>query len=284
MQNMMAIKLNLRILMARPITNIILIFLLQINFVEAQEFQHFKSIPLPSVQMVSIDRVGFFYTAQQNGTIKKFSEDAELVAEFNQSSGSAFDLIEAWNGMRIIGFNRDNQTYTLFDRFLNPLGNYTIDQALSIDTYLCTITGDNSLWLIDQADYSLKKINNQVQSVEVEILIDRAQLQNDFNFNYMREYQNMLFLNKPATGILVFNNIGKQLRTLELPGLNYFNFLGMDLYYVKDQQLHLHNLYTGEQVSFDLPQPCSYVLLTDETMLLVDDEHIHFYRSDLTVK
>lgn len=261
---------------------LLLVVLLTYTPLSAQPYTHVKTIHLKGVERVSIDRVGFFYTVQSNGTIKKFSEDTELVAEYNQASTDTPDIIEAWSGMRVISFNRDKQNYTLFDRFLRPLGSYTIDQALSIDSYLCTISGDNSIWVFDQSDYSLKKINTQLQSVEVEVFIDRKQFKAGHNFNFIRDYQNMLFLNDPGIGILIFNNIGKQLRTLEFKGLEYFNFLGMDLYYVKDKQLHLHDLYTGDHETIELPLAPRFALLTDETMLLVDEQAIHFYRIDLT--
>ena len=47
----------------------------------------------------------------------------------------------------------------------------------------------------------------------------------------MREYQGFLFLLHQEKGILIFNKMGKWIKTIERPQLKYFNFLGEELYY-----------------------------------------------------
>jgi competence protein ComGC len=286
MQRMMAKQLNLNNTMAALINKLLFVLLLLVipNINRAQEhIQHFKSIALSEVEMVSIDRVGFFYTIQKNGTITKFSEDAEQVAEHKQNGKNKFDLFEAWNGMRLIGFNKENKNYSLFDRLLNLQETSTLDEALVIDPYLATITGDNSLWVLDGKVSTLKKVNTSSESVDLEISIDTKH-SGDLNLsNHIKEYQNMLFVNTPDAGIWVYNsNIGKRMKILPFKQVNYFNFLGMDLYFIQENKLHLYDLYSGDHGIYELPLAAKFVLLTDETMLLVDNSHIHFYRIDLT--
>jgi len=286
MQRMMATQLNLNNTMEAHTNKLLFVLLLFVvsNISRAQEnIQHFKSIALSEVEMVSIDRVGFFYTIQKNGTVTKFSEDAEQVAGYKQEGKNKFDLFEAWNGMRLIGFNKEDKSYSLFDRMLNLLETYKLDEALVIDPYLATITGDNSLWVLDGKVSTLKKINTLSESVDLEIIVDTNHRREFDNSNHIKEYQNMLFVNTPNSGIWVYNsNIGKRMKVLPFKQVNYFNFLGMDLYFIQNDKLHLYDLYSGDHGIYDLPQAAKFVLLTDETMLLVDNTHIHFYRIDLT--
>jgi hypothetical protein len=272
-------------MMAQPFNKFIFSIVLSIiwNITLAQnQIQHFKSIELAEVEMVSIDRVGFFYTVQKNGAISKFSEDAELIAQHKQSGKNEFALFEAWNSMQLIGFNKKTKNYILFDRMLHPKGIFNIDNALVVEAALTTITGDNSLWVLDAKVSALKKINLSAETVEIEIPYDSEVSAEFEKSDYIKDYQNMLFINTPSAGIWIYNSIGKKLRTLDFKGVNYFNFLGMDLYFIQEGKLHLYDLYSGDHGIYDLPRAARFVLLTDETMLLADDTHIHFYRIDLT--
>ncbi|HMP98662.1 MAG TPA: hypothetical protein PKC24_02700 [Cyclobacteriaceae bacterium] len=265
------------------ITALILLFVFQLS--SAQNFQHFQSISVKEVELVSIDRVGFFYIVLADGSIQKYSEDAELVASFKQEGKNQFISFEAWNGMKLIAYDQKNKTYSQFDRMLKLQKKSSLDEALVIAPYQISVSGVDNLWALDGQVSTLKKINTAAESVEIEILFD-AQHSLELNkSNHIKEYQNMLFVNTPKAGIWMYNSIiGKRMKILPIKGINYFNFLGMDLYFVQNNQLHLHDLFTGDTAIIDLPQAAQYVLLTDETMLLVNQEGLHFYRSDLTDK
>ena len=71
--------------------------------------------------------------------------------------------------------------------------------------------------------------------------------------------------------------MGKWVKTIEVPSLSYFNFLGEELYYPERSSLVYINLFSGEKRVTDLKKPFKIALLTDERMFLVQSSSIDFF-------
>lgn len=82
----------------------------------------------------------------------------------------------------------------------------------------------------------------------------------------LREYQNYLFLLDRTAGVHVFNPLGMYMRTLGEKGMRSFSFLGEELYYVKEKEVILIDLYTRERRTLPLDQPFHFVLFNDDTL------------------
>ena len=81
--------------------------------------------------------------------------------------------------------------------------------------------------------------------MEVEVVVDSTIIGDAEAFTAMREYQNYVFLLDPSRGIFIFNSLGRHIKTLDVPGVQSFNFLGEDLYYLRNDSLEFFNLFTG---------------------------------------
>jgi hypothetical protein len=90
----------------------------------------------------------------------------------------------------------------------------------------------------------------------------------------MREYLNFLFV--LDNGIHVLNNLGKDIRKLEVNAAS-FNFLGEEIYYPSGNSLQLVDLYNTEQRTISLPHAAEFALLTDDRMILVQGKLIEFF-------
>jgi hypothetical protein len=98
------------------------------------------------------------------------------------------------------------------------------------------------------------------------------------DFTAMREYQGFVFILHKKEGIHVFNSMGKHLRTLAIPGLTYFNFIGEELYYLQGNKLKFFDLFTADTRELTLPAPATIALLTDERLFLIKNTTIDIYK------
>src|SRR6476620_4962274 len=73
------------------------------------------------------------------------------------------------------------------------------------------------------------------------------------------------------------NSLGRLIRKVQAVGLNNFNFLGEELYYVENAKIKFLDLFTAESRELPLPEPAQFVLLTDERMILTTSNRVEIF-------
>lgn len=220
-----------------------------------------------------VDRPGDLYLASVSGQFQKFSKDGEVqVVHKNQP---APDLFDPRDGARLFAFYRNLRQYAYLDPSFDFLNTYKIDSAFVIDPWLICPSGDFNVWILDAADASLKKVNTRLEKIEVDVKIDPSLAATDVL--YLREYQGFLFGLTKSSSIVIFNSMGKLIKTLTAPGIRYFNFLGEELYYASGGKLKFFDLFSAETREMNLPAPCKFALLTDERLYLVKEKSVDLF-------
>ena len=209
---------------------------------------------IPDPGMVSIDQTGHVYLADNSGNIYKYDASGKQAAVFSPPQTAKIQLLEAWSGLRIFCFQRDVQEYFFLNRFLTATGSYGFDPDKVGFAEMATPSFDNNLWVIDQADFSLKKYditrNDIIMQTSLDLLLDRR----TYRLGFMKEYQNKLYISDKTSGILVFDNLGNYLKKIEAQGIEYFNFYGDEIYFTQNHQLVFINLYNDTRRSIGLPE------------------------------
>jgi len=212
----------------------------------------------------AIDRAGDFYIVLKSGEIQKFDKNGTQLASYLHEGPPT--LFDPSNAIRLLTYYRTTQQFSWLspDLSVNPF--QTVDPSLVIEPSLICPSGDLNMWLLDNADLSLKKVTIKDPRVLSEFSLSAQFKEN--RFTLMREYQNFLFLLDPKTGIAIYNSLGKLMRKIPAVGLTYFNFLGEELYYTENNRIKFLDLFTADVRELALPQPSQFVLLTDERMIL----------------
>ncbi len=225
------------------------------------------------VAYAAIDRAGDFYVVLQSGEILKYDKNGiNLGTYVHEGTPTLFDPA---NAIRLLVYYKKTQEFTWLSPDLSINPSQTIDSSIAIEVALICPSGDQNIWVLDDADLGLKKVSLKDSRVLTEFSINDQFKENEFTL--MREYQNFLFLLDPKTGITVYNSFGKQIRKIQETGLTYFNFLGEELYYKKDNQLKFLDLFTAETREIAIPAPSDFVLLTDERMILVNKNQVNIF-------
>jgi hypothetical protein len=219
----------------------------------------------------TVDRPGDIYIVTKEGQIQKFDKDGKLIVVYRHKGAPT--LFDPRDGAKLFAYYRNHQQYDYYNPSFDMVTSYRIDSAFAIDPWIIAPSGEKKLWLLDNADHSLKKVNPVDAEVEVEIVIDAALIEDATAFTSIREYQNFVFLQNPNKGIFVFNTLGKHIKTIPAKGITAFNFLGEELYYVKGDIVTFVDLFTAETREQKIDSKPRNIILTDERMV-----HI-FHRS-----
>jgi hypothetical protein len=226
-----------------------------------------KEFSTQYVKNVSIDRLGNFYLVLEKGVIKKYDTDGNFMDEFSNPEAQPITILEPWNPLRVFIYCREQQKIVLLDHHLQFLQAVSIDPSLAIEPHLVS-PSVNNFWILDKADYSLKKIDFKsfrvIEEVSVKIV---AGAEHDFTF--LREYQNQLFLIDQKSGIDILSNLGKAIHTFPVRNATYIGFLGQEIYYLDNGTIHFYDLYSEDRRELSVDPSALFVLLTDERMVLI---------------
>ncbi len=254
----------------------IILLLLATAFSAFAQFEKLTSFTVGKpVYSAAVDRPGELYLVFDDNTIARHGTSGAVMA----SGQLPFkpDVFDPRDGSRLFAFNRKRAEYIFFAPFFslqNPP--VVLDSAFVIDPFLACSSGDRDLLIIDEADWSLKKVNLRANRLLFEsMLSDSAASLSKVTF--VREYQNLVFMLQPARGIMVFNMLGHHLRTIDAVGARYFNFLGEEVYHLRDRQLLLFDLFNAESRVIDLPYAADFALLTDERLYLIKGQSVDVF-------
>lgn len=234
------------------------------------------------VTLLTEDRLGNFFLVSSKGKIKKYDETGKLVASVSKIAPT---LIEPWYHPSIFIYSRRNQSYSVYGRNFEDRKDFTIEPAFAIEPTLVCPTHDNKLWILDKADWSLKKVNPLSTEVIQEFTLDPSVLMPSSEFTYLREYLNLLFLIDKNSGIVILNHLGKVIETIEIQNLNQVYFFGDELYYLESNTLKFSNLLTEERHEVKLPEETIQAVMTDELIITLNfRKRISLYTYTLTAQ
>lgn len=220
-----------------------------------------------------VDRPGDLFLVTLSGELLKYSPQGVLIGKFKYPYPP---LIDAGDGVQSFYYLQKENRFGYLTYEVNKISESTLDPSFAISPWL-VCPSIRELWIFDVSDFSFKKTKAGRSTIAFEWTMKTVPEKAASDFISLREYQNYLFLQDKTKGILLFSNLGKLMRTIGEPGLMYFNFLGEEIYYIKDNQLVLVDLYTEEKRVLPLPQSCSIALLTDTTLYTIDKNEVSLY-------
>jgi hypothetical protein len=232
------------------------------------QFHKIKTINTPyNIAFATIDRVGELYLLSDKGRVEKIGVDGDVMA--SASLKNTPTLFDPRDGSHLFVYDRRSQEYIfLLPALYSNQPPVKIDSAFAVAPYLVCPSGEYELIILDSADWSLKKLNRKTNTLLHEtIIIDSVAVAPQIL--YMREYQNFIFLLDSKKGILIFNMMGKLLRTISGKEIHYFSFLGEELYYLENDTLHFFDLFNEETRSMKIPSISEFAFITDERLYLI---------------
>lgn len=225
------------------------------------------SFQLPGdVAFASVDRPGDLYVIMKNGETLKFDKNAKQIGK--KKFNSVPTIFDPKDGTRAFAYFRDTQQIEWIAPDLSFGDLSPLHPEFAVSAWL-VCPSKNELWILDSADFSLKKTKEKGTAIAYESPFrGKSPL-------YMREYLNFLFV-LDDNSIHVLNNLGKEIKVINTRVAD-FSFLGEEIYYVVNNSLELVDLYTAEKRILALPHNAEFVFVTDDRMILVNNRTIDFF-------
>lgn len=247
----------------------------------AQTLQIRKRIPIARPFAVSGNAQGNLFIGDVTGTVRMYDTSGVAVNVFSPQRVAEVTSLEAWQGLRVFGFYRDVQEFVMLDRFLTPLPGYARPVRIHLPdggfVRLATLSADGQLWLLDDTGFSLRKYNPTTRQVTLQVPLELVLDRHDYRFSCIREYQNILFLNDPGNGVILFDNAGNFRKKLNLGTGTEIELYEDELFFVRDGRIIFINLYDDNIRSVYLPDginPLYVTVLSGKVFLITGRELI----------
>jgi hypothetical protein len=107
-------------------------------------------------------------------------------------------------------------------------------------------SADNNLWLFDQSDLSIKKVNLFSNAVITSSAIPLVIADEEWDLLQIKEYQNRIYLYNSSKDIYLFDNLGNYIRKLGISSDCQICFDGSQLVFIQDTKILALNIYNNE--------------------------------------
>ena len=123
--------------------------------------------------------------------------------------------------------------------------------SLGLATLACT-SYQGAFWVYDPTNFELIRVKQSLEIAERSGNLQQA-TGIALNPNFMLERDNYLYLNDPATGILIFDKYGTYFKTIPVRGLGSFQIFNNRIIYVADGIVNIYNTLLNEESRTLLP-------------------------------
>ena len=213
--------------------------------------------------------------------IHKLDSLGQSLAIYAPQQFGKLTTLDTWASLRAFLFYENTQQYVFLDRYLaaSEFSGFPIDQFGFVG--LSCSSSDNQIWVLDLRPLQLTKYHANFN--EITLTQSLTQLSDTLELNpyQMVEFQNRVYLGDSEIGILVFDNLGNYLRTLEKSGSSQFHLWENKLYYLTESHIQVQSLYSDQKESIPLPdQDTNYqhVLFLGTKTVLIAGNKLSFFR------
>jgi len=232
----------------------------------------------PGVSQVSVTKQGQILVADKNSNIRLLDSIGKTLYVFSPRRPARIHLLEGWNGLRIFAFYRDFQEYVVLDRFLLSDGPTPLDPEKSGYARLLAPALDGNLWLLDESNFQLKKIDPKNQNTLFSSPLDLVLSGKQYELSFMREYQNQLYISDKLGSVLLFDQMGNFRKKLPLERCEWLGFLGDEVYGLESDSLSFFNPLLLRKRKFPLPaeaKNATRVVLTPTYLFWISKDGLH---------
>ena len=216
------------------------------NFSCSQELRIVKEWRVRNIVDATSDIEGNLYISDEQGTLSKYNKDGLLLLTYSGNTISPIYSVDVSKTAKVFGFYKDHQSYLLLDRHLSLLHEAGLNSGLIGYATVTAFAADNNLWIFDQSDFSLKKVDLLNDLIITVISLPLIINQEEWDIRQIKEYQNRLYLYNSDKEVYVFDNLGNFIKKLPIKPECQFWLHGENLVYSEGTGIYFSNLYSDQ--------------------------------------
>lgn len=236
-----------------------------------------KSVEIKA-DFFTTDNLGNCYVVQKD-QVTKFSSMGDSVGMQSFKWLGSITSIDAANSLRIILFYRDLNQFVVLDNTLSMQGEpVKLEKAgFEFSTLMCQSPNNQNFWLYETQEFRLLRLDRNFKIINNSGNLTQV-LAEEINPNYIQEDGNHLYLNNPSTGLIVFDMFGTYYKTIPIKGLDYFQVINGELFYLQKGILYKYNQLDHLSTKIELPvEELLQFRIEKERLFLLTKDKMFFF-------
>jgi hypothetical protein len=237
-----------------------------------------RSVPMKA-RFMTVDETGNVYVVRENNALVRFTPTGDSSAFFRSVQNGEIGSVDANNPMRIVVYYPGYSKVVLLDRQLARKNELDLRRLNLFNSTVVASSADGHLWVYDQFNARLKKINEQLEVISQsnDIRVEASKVPSP---SFMVERDWKVFLCDTAKGIFTFDRYGNYVNTVSLLGVNSLQVFGSQLVYSRGDTLYSWDLNRIRARSFALPKrgKILQVALVRNTLYMLFDDRLELIR------
>jgi hypothetical protein len=215
-------------------------------------FKFVKSIK-GKFSMANVDVLGNIYVITENNKLKKLNSNGDSVSTFNEvKKFGTVSFLDVSNPLKVLLFYKNFSTAVLLDRQLTFRLSINFKQQNIFKTKAIATSYDNNIWLFDDQDFKLKKIDATgsviLETSDMRQLFDEAPIPTT-----IIDYDNSVYLYDTQKGIFIFDYYGSLKQQIPLKDWKNIAVNNNTIFGITGDTLNSYELKTQVQKKFTLP-------------------------------
>ncbi len=215
-------------------------------------FQFIKSIK-GNFTYFNVDNLDNIYLITDNNQLKKLTATGDSVAVFNdvKKYGNP-DFIDVTNPLKALLYYKNYSTVVVLDRLLTVRNNINFRKQNIFYVNNVTLSYDNYIWIFDEEDYKLKKIDEEGKllqaSTDWRMLFDTVPAPVK-----IIDRDNFVYLYDPEKGFYIFDYYSGFKNRLAFLNWTNVEVNGNTVYGFKNNKLYSYQLKSLQLKEYNLP-------------------------------
>lgn len=206
------------------------------------------------VSTFAVGKLGELFIINTDNQLKKLDENGDSVGVFNQvTKYGKLSYVEAQNPWKTLLYYKNFSNIVLLDKYLNVINSINLRSKNILRAEAITISYDNQMWVFDEQEYKLKKIddggNILSETVDFRQLFDVAPTP-----KRIIDHDGFVYLYDPQAGLFIFDYYGSFKRKLPFKDWSDFAVIGKSIYGFDAKKIYKYTDPLPDLAEFALPE------------------------------
>jgi len=268
--------------MRKKTISLLFVFIIFYSAVSAQEDSLFRFIKDFDIQVsaFAVDNIGALYLITPENQLKKYNEKGDSVGVFNEvTKYGKLSYVDAENPWKTILFYRNFSTIVLLDKYLNVVTSINLRKQNIFRVRAVTSSYDNNIWLFDEQDNKLKKIDDNgnllSETVDFRLLFDSV-----LDPVEIIDRDGLVYLYDPQKGIYIFDYYGSFKAKLTFLHWKSIEVIGKNIYGFDEANVYKYTSPIPDVSTYQLPsdlQNSSSIKIQNRKMYVLQKNRLSIY-------
>jgi hypothetical protein len=221
--------------------------------VSAQKWTLFKKNDDIDCRYFLTDHTRNIYIVTYKSELLKYDSEGYFDSRFSFKKFGKIGYVDVTNPFKIILYYTDYQCIVVVDAALNPIKTLFLNEMGAANASVLAMSDAGHIWVYDSGvnkllRYSVDATGFKLASTSPPLSITGLQP------TQMLVRENFVYLNMPTKGILVFDQFGKYIKTLNIVNASSLQIIDNQLFYQQNNKYFKFNLQTLATTTINLPE------------------------------